>query len=518
MVADTNLAFEAARLSQRLALVAREAVEYEETGESDTDVRRFRDPSDGYMDGIHDVRNRGGADLAHPIVEESTARGVAFRKTPFAMTTRRGGGRVFVHELGHNLGLGHDRYAELNVGPRRGQGLSSYPGYGYVNQRAFGPDALPESGWRTVMSNANQCRDNGVSCRLLMRYSNPRESRPGGRMGVPADVDSMDVDGPADAAAVLNATGPAVALWRDRPGANRSPTTTGILPDRELPLHDTLSVDVSQAFVDPDGDALAYAVSSSAPHVATVLAAGCPCDGDGGGSWQGDDLGDGDGPRRSECRAGVHGDGGPFREPAAGAAGGAAAADVGGRWPGGGGRVAGAFQDADGDRLTYEAASSARAVAAVAVLGSTVTVAPMGEGTATVTVTATDAGGSNGTATQTFIATVGPTGARRFTDDPIVPGVTPVRAVHFTELRSRIDALRAGTGFGRFVWTDPVLRAGVTPVRGVHLLELREALAAAYAAAGRAAPRWTDTSPAAGATPIRAAHVTELRAAVLALE
>ena len=52
-----------------------------------------------------------------------------------------------------------------------------------------------------------------------------------------------------------------------------------------------------------------------------------------------------------------------------------------------------------------------------------------------------------------------------FTDDPIVAGVTPVRAVHFTELRAHIDALREEAGLGRFRWTDPVLRAGVTPVR-----------------------------------------------------
>ena len=124
----------------------------------------------------------------------------------------------------------------------------------------------------------------------------------------------------------------------------------------------------------------------------------------------------------------------------------------------------------------------------------------MGEGTATVTVTvtATDAGGSNGTATQTFTATVGPAGARRFTDDPIVPGETPVKAVHFTELRARIDTLRSAAGLPRFSWTDPVLRAGVTRVRLTHLLELRSALAAAYAAAERPAPRWIDAVPCGG--------------------
>ena len=65
-----------------------------------------------------------------------------------------------------------------------------------------------------------------------------------------------------------------------------------------------------------------------------------------------------------------------------------------------------------------------------------------------------------------------------FTDHPIVPGETLVRAVHFTELRTRIDALRAASGLAGFAWTNDLLTAGVTPVRLVHLLELREALAA----------------------------------------
>lgn len=106
--------------------------------------------------------------------------------------------------------------------------------------------------------------------------------------------------------------------------------------------------------------------------------------------------------------------------------------------------------------------------------------------------------------------------APQFTDDPIRPGVTPIKAVHFTELRTRIGALRAAARRSPFSWTDPVLQAGVTPIRLVHLLELREALGAAYEAAGRAVPRWTDA--AAGATPIKASHLMELRAAVAALE
>ena len=143
-------------------------------------------------------------------------------------------------------------------------------------------------------------------------------------------------------------------------------------------------------------------------------------------------------------------------------------------------------------------------------------VMPLSAGKASVTATATDFGGSNGTATQTFMVTV--TVLRPFTDHPIVPGVTPIRAIHFIELRTRIDAVRGTAGLRRFRWTDPVLTPRVTRVRLAHLLELREALTEAYGAAGRAAPSWTDAAPVPGATAIRAAHLMELRAAVVALD
>ncbi len=107
----------------------------------------------------------------------------------------------------------------------------------------------------------------------------------------------------------------------------------------------------------------------------------------------------------------------------------------------------------------------------------------------------------------------------RFTDEPIVPGETPIRTTHFLELRSRIDYLRAAFGESSFAWTDPELTPGVTPIRLVHLTELRSALDAAYAAAGRPAPTWTDQAAAAGGgVRVKAVHVTELRAAVVALE
>ena len=105
-----------------------------------------------------------------------------------------------------------------------------------------------------------------------------------------------------------------------------------------------------------------------------------------------------------------------------------------------------------------------------------------------------------------------------FTDDPLVPGVTPVRAVHLLELRSRIDALRLRAGLPAFGWTDAQVVPGATPARAAHLLELRSALGEAYAAAGRPAPGYSDAVVTAGLTAMRTVQLQELRAAVVALE
>ena len=423
MVAETNQVYYAASgVRHRLALVARAEVPYTESGDTANDLFRLADPSDGQLDEVHDLRDRVGADLVHLVVGEGAGDGVAFQNGAFSVSKTYGVARPnsFAHELGHNMGLLHDRY---KVHHTEG-GASPHPAHGYVNRRAVEPSATRPNRWMTVMSYGIECGDAYVNCWVLPRFSNARQHYNGDPLGVPhAGAGESGVDGPADAAAVLNATGPAVALWRDRPtGANRPPAAADALPDRVLALPGTLEVDVSEAFVDPDGDALTYAVSTSAPSVVTVRAA-----------------------------------------------------------------------------------------------GARVTLTAVGTGTATVRVTATDPGGLSATQPFTVSVASGATGGG-FTDDPLHPGTTPVRAIHFMELRARIDLLREAAGLGRQRWTDPVLQAGVTPVRLVHLTELRSALEAAYTAAGRAAPRWTDPVPVRGRTPVRAVHLTELRNAVVALE
>jgi hypothetical protein len=100
--------------------------------------------------------------------------------------------------------------------------------------------------------------------------------------------------------------------------------------------------------------------------------------------------------------------------------------------------------------------------------------------------------------------------------DTLVPGTTPVRAVHVLDLRAAVDTLRGRHGLPAFAWTDPVLTAGVTPMRFAHLTELRAALGQAYAAAGKTAPSYSSVT--AQVTAIAAPHLEQLRTAVRALE
>ena len=103
-----------------------------------------------------------------------------------------------------------------------------------------------------------------------------------------------------------------------------------------------------------------------------------------------------------------------------------------------------------------------------------------------------------------------------FTDDPLVAGVTSIKAVHIVELRARIDALRRTYGIAAFPWADPSLSAGWA-IRWQHIIDLRHALYDVYAAAGLAQPSYTDPNLQVGMR-VMAAHVQEIRNALAAIE
>jgi hypothetical protein len=106
--------------------------------------------------------------------------------------------------------------------------------------------------------------------------------------------------------------------------------------------------------------------------------------------------------------------------------------------------------------------------------------------------------------------------ANCFTDESLVTGTTFIQAIHITELRTRINAVRAARGLSSFSFTDASL-SGVL-IKAIHITELRAALTEAFTAAGRSAPSFTDPALTTGSIFIKAAHINELRDAVRQLE
>ena len=112
---------------------------------------------------------------------------------------------IFAHEVGHNLGLLHDRY---EAGPVRF-------GHGFVTDDAFCE--------RTIMSYPNWCLDRGLSrFRTVPFYSSPWRYSPGtGRpLGVSSYSSVRGRGGPADAVLAINRNRHTVANFRPSRGAH----------------------------------------------------------------------------------------------------------------------------------------------------------------------------------------------------------------------------------------------------------------------------------------------------------
>ncbi|MYK47158.1 MAG: hypothetical protein F4029_13130 [Gammaproteobacteria bacterium] len=218
-VAETNQAYEASAVDQEIFLTRAMEVDYIESGDSIVDLYRLANPGDGHMDIVHELREKTGSDLVHLISEATGLCGVAFillQVTPvfesrgFGLTDPDCGGVTLAHELGHNMGLRHDRYVDSTNTP------SPYS-HGYVNRAAFEEGAPASSRWRTLMSYPNECLDAGFSCLELLRFSNAEQEYEGDPMGI--------AEGPeaADARRGLNASRQNVAGYR-APGPDLTAT------------------------------------------------------------------------------------------------------------------------------------------------------------------------------------------------------------------------------------------------------------------------------------------------------
>ena len=250
-VAWTNDAYERSGADVRLNLVGAELVDYVEQGpgcmgracRSIVDLHRLANPSDGFMDGAHRRRDALGADLVSLFTGDGDVGGIAMLPGAFSVVifTTSWPNLAFAHELGHNMGLSHDRYEA------GGEGLLSFS-FGYVNKLAFEPGAAHGDCWKTIMAYSDRCFDNGFeNIKGVPYFSTPDRRYPdneGSPLGVPKSSDQLGADGPADAVYALNLSLPRVSTFSSKN------TDDGDTAKTATPLVSTSTTDATLANAD----------------------------------------------------------------------------------------------------------------------------------------------------------------------------------------------------------------------------------------------------------------------------
>ena len=222
-VAMTNEAYRVGGAAQQINLVGAVEVGHQgaptwlqrSTGALDGTLLDHLRARDGQLDEVHALRDSYAADLVlmhighTPNVSAGPRGGIAFAPefVPSEDSADLGfsisGSLAFAHELGHNMGLRHERSNDPSNLP--------FPySHGYLFEHLA-------RDWGTIMATVSD---------RLPRFSNPRQKwrRSDGfsfPLGVPGDEPSSSADGPADAVRSLNGTRRAVANFRASVGRCR---------------------------------------------------------------------------------------------------------------------------------------------------------------------------------------------------------------------------------------------------------------------------------------------------------
>ncbi|HET6927569.1 MAG TPA: M12 family metallo-peptidase [Hyphomicrobiaceae bacterium] len=163
----------------KLRLVHAYQTDYVEEGSAHFDhVWRFADKGDGYMDEVHELRNKYKADVGVLIVDDPKGCGLATRvfadaEEAFAVVHHECAATSYTlaHEVGHLIGARHDLNLDKNMTP--------FPyGHGYVNGTK----------WRDIMSYKESCG----GCPRLPVWSSPFVKVKGEPAGTP-DLDNARV-------------------------------------------------------------------------------------------------------------------------------------------------------------------------------------------------------------------------------------------------------------------------------------------------------------------------------------
>lgn len=172
-VSEANQSYSNSDVSINMNLVHSTLVNYTESGNFDTDLNRFINPSDGYMDNIHSLRNQYSADVCVLIINDDAYCGaapdinvdenLAFCAVYYQCAT---GYYSFAHEIGHLQGAHHDRNVNTNPYYQYGHGYCS---------------PSPSAKWRTIM--AYDWYGDCEGCIRINYWSNPYKTLSGLAMG-----------------------------------------------------------------------------------------------------------------------------------------------------------------------------------------------------------------------------------------------------------------------------------------------------------------------------------------------
>lgn len=175
----------------------------------------MKDPNDGVMDEIPMLRDQYYADLVALITLKGASGGTGNVNTNPERFNPQSAYSIsklntmlsqytLAHEIGHNLGLRHDRYAYN--GSDLPNAACDY-GWGWVNPNASAGNR--NSQWRTIMAYNNQCSDNGLNCVRIPYFSNPDLSYNGDALGA-----AIGTNNAANNASILNRSYCKVAEFR----------------------------------------------------------------------------------------------------------------------------------------------------------------------------------------------------------------------------------------------------------------------------------------------------------------
>lgn len=163
---ETNAGYSTSGVNFLINVVNTTKVTYNEaTGYSEA-LNAITNTSDGLMDSVHGLRDTYSADLVVLIIDNSDYCGIAWKPITVSSSNASLGFSVvgwncatgyysFAHEMGHNMGTGHDTYVDSSTLPY------AY-GHGFVNTSAQ---------VRSIMAYNNLCADSELYCTRVNHWS-----------------------------------------------------------------------------------------------------------------------------------------------------------------------------------------------------------------------------------------------------------------------------------------------------------------------------------------------------------